>query len=150
MCRSSGGHYFNSNNFLHNIQYFWGSAVTMHASQIHKFAMPVLILHYLILTCTHNCSQSIAVNFWCQGLWTHTSMPLSIVQLVLAITSHSLNGSLHILFTLRLHSEMQHLRGNSQWNLWYEHFHIRFQCCLYQFVPVKYCPNKEVLWRITS
>jgi len=39
----------------------------MHASQIHKFAMPVLILHYLILTCTQlltiHCSQFLMPGF---------------------------------------------------------------------------------------
>ena len=70
-----------------------------------------------------NCSQSIAVNFWCQGLWTHTFMPLHSVELVLGMTGHSLNGFQHFMLTLRLHSEMQHLQGNSQWNLWYEHLH---------------------------
>jgi len=39
----------------------------MHASQIHEFAMPVLILHYLILTCTQlptiHCSQFLMPGF---------------------------------------------------------------------------------------
>jgi len=44
----------------------------MHASQIHKFAMTVLILHYLMLTCTQHSTHTHALTHTHTHTQTHT------------------------------------------------------------------------------